>query len=435
MTKKCKSCGETKPRDHFHLAKTNADGYRNKCKSCEAEEHRKWRQSNPERYREIYQRANHKSNLHSRFGITVDEYDQLVALSDGRCAICGESESRDRRLSLDHDHRTGRIRGFLCSRCNLVLGQVDDDKSLLLSAVEYLKFSHDEPIMSARKRASSSEIVDDYDWAMAQRKCEACGDEVTERAKNGDALTLCNPCAHAKHETELLDAKQQCPRCGRYDLALRDFAEHATDCMKENPPQLDGLGYVDVVLEKGPGPDSEFVEVEDDRGNSVSFGEWINPTGDERYWRLRFPIQRGAIPVPVLTSVQDRTEAIHLAQLCAKQQPESYYREPFMPHDWVVNAILLAAGRTKLRERVPQLGSDPMHVPASQLDALGPVTLIGVSRTKLSEQLALHNGAYERAKYYLAGGDSEPIKHDTAPLLGRALVSLYDFVDGIRRAR
>lgn len=50
--------------------------------------------------------------------------------------------------------------------------------------------------------------------------------------------------------------------------------------------------YIDIVMSKGPGPDSEFIEVEDDEGASVKVGEWIAPGADpdmpdDRYWRFR----------------------------------------------------------------------------------------------------------------------------------------------------
>lgn len=112
---------------------------REKCKECTAKEAAIWRRNNPEKHRAIYQRNNHKSNLRLRFGITIEQYNILVAQSDGLCSICREPESRDRRLSLDHDHESGEIRGFLCCRCNLLLGNIKDNIKLLQGAVEYLR--------------------------------------------------------------------------------------------------------------------------------------------------------------------------------------------------------------------------------------------------------------------------------------------------------
>jgi hypothetical protein len=55
------------------------------------------------------------------------------------CAICGRS---DVDLSVDHDHKTGRVRGLLCSRCNLTLGHFDDNAELFRNVVNYLNY-HD----------------------------------------------------------------------------------------------------------------------------------------------------------------------------------------------------------------------------------------------------------------------------------------------------
>lgn len=57
----------------------------------------------------------------------------------GVCKICLRPPAPDRRLSVDHDHRTGAIRGLLCQQCNTLLGQVDDSQELLYRAITYLE--------------------------------------------------------------------------------------------------------------------------------------------------------------------------------------------------------------------------------------------------------------------------------------------------------
>lgn len=64
--------------------------------------------------------------LRQQFGMTIATYDALLAEQNGVCAICKELCSTGRRLSVDHDHSTGRIRGLLCKRCNLFLGVLED---------------------------------------------------------------------------------------------------------------------------------------------------------------------------------------------------------------------------------------------------------------------------------------------------------------------
>lgn len=61
----------------------------------------------------------------------------MYAAQDGRCALCRESEA-NRRLAVDHDHKTGRVRALLCSRCNTALGNLRDDPALMIRAAAYV---------------------------------------------------------------------------------------------------------------------------------------------------------------------------------------------------------------------------------------------------------------------------------------------------------
>ena len=74
------------------------------------------------------------------FGLTQDAYLELYASQGGRCAICKTKPTRQyKRLSIDHDHVTGKVRGLLCMACNTGLGQFKDNDALLCAAVDYLK--------------------------------------------------------------------------------------------------------------------------------------------------------------------------------------------------------------------------------------------------------------------------------------------------------
>lgn len=79
--------------------------------------------------------------LKSKYGLTVAQYDQLMAEQGGRCAICGTSgpdAARWGKLVVDHDHETGEVRGLLCSNCNCAIGLLGDSPEVLRSAAEYL---------------------------------------------------------------------------------------------------------------------------------------------------------------------------------------------------------------------------------------------------------------------------------------------------------
>lgn len=78
--------------------------------------------------------------LQREYGITLDQYNAILKRQGGRCAICGQHSSVFKtRLSVDHCHKTGLIRGLLCMTCNRALARFKDDDRLLQSAAEYIK--------------------------------------------------------------------------------------------------------------------------------------------------------------------------------------------------------------------------------------------------------------------------------------------------------
>ena len=83
--------------------------------------------------------------LEREYGITIDEYNSLLKKQNYRCAICGgegflmDSSRHKIKLVVDHDHKTGAVRGLLCHNCNRALGLFHDAEDNLLNAVDYLK--------------------------------------------------------------------------------------------------------------------------------------------------------------------------------------------------------------------------------------------------------------------------------------------------------
>lgn len=73
-----------------------------------------------------------------RHGLVPEEYAKLLNEQGGVCAICRRTQ-HGKRLAIDHDHLSGRVRGLLCQHCNLALGQFQDDPLRLQAAIEYLK--------------------------------------------------------------------------------------------------------------------------------------------------------------------------------------------------------------------------------------------------------------------------------------------------------
>ncbi len=79
------------------------------------------------------------NNYRKSYGITTSQYEELFMLQNGLCAICKTAQSKlPKRLNVDHDHLTGKIRGLLCATCNLGIGHFKDNSEKLLSAVAYL---------------------------------------------------------------------------------------------------------------------------------------------------------------------------------------------------------------------------------------------------------------------------------------------------------
>lgn len=62
--------------------------------------------------------THHERDLKRRYGITPAEYDAILKKQGGVCDICKKPRTQKRRLHVDHDHRNGKVRGILCSRCN-----------------------------------------------------------------------------------------------------------------------------------------------------------------------------------------------------------------------------------------------------------------------------------------------------------------------------
>jgi hypothetical protein len=81
----------------------------------------------------------HAKALEARYGITRTDYDELYAKQGGVCYICERSTGKTRRLSVDHDHETGRVRGLLCRPCNNLLGHARDSIAFFERCISYLK--------------------------------------------------------------------------------------------------------------------------------------------------------------------------------------------------------------------------------------------------------------------------------------------------------
>jgi len=139
-TKICTKCKEEKHLSEFSKDRAKKSGRTSQCKKCKNDYMKLFRKNNPELCKKYLK----KSTLKMIFGLSLQEYNKILSSQNYRCAICGKKEKRKLNgkicsLSVDHDHKTGKIRGLLCNDCNNGIGRMKDDISLLENAISYLR--------------------------------------------------------------------------------------------------------------------------------------------------------------------------------------------------------------------------------------------------------------------------------------------------------
>lgn len=124
-TRVCLDCKEILPIEEFYPRPANrvrkVDA---RCKACYRAK------QNGERGPDHHKR----NNLKAKYGMTLEEYDEMLDLQGGGCAICGSTNS----LVVDHSHIDGHVRAIICQKCNIALGQADDSIERLRVMIQYL---------------------------------------------------------------------------------------------------------------------------------------------------------------------------------------------------------------------------------------------------------------------------------------------------------
>ena len=136
----CSVCKKEKSIDQFYPRRKKGVqvGYDNRCMDCRKEGNRKWINKNANYHKDRYgARYKRNINLQREYGITIDQYEAMVELQEGRCAICEKDFGK--KLYVDHCHDTGRVRALLCQKCNSGLGMFDDRADLIDRASAYLR--------------------------------------------------------------------------------------------------------------------------------------------------------------------------------------------------------------------------------------------------------------------------------------------------------
>ncbi len=149
---KCPRCNKKRPLSGFNLDKNKKNRRQSWCKLCQSENSVNNAVKNIEKWaaKEGLTATDYRrrKKLARRYGMTLDDFSQMIQEQNGVCAICGLPESKLHRssstdipqnLTVDHCHQTNKVRGLLCDKCNLALSLFCDDIDVLASAISYLR--------------------------------------------------------------------------------------------------------------------------------------------------------------------------------------------------------------------------------------------------------------------------------------------------------
>jgi hypothetical protein len=125
VTKTCTFCHTDKPLTEYHkyITGPRAGKIWSQCKECRKQQLYEWRKAKPEKYKTHYTRAQYKT----KYGLVFNTLGEIAAARTGTCPICLKSKNN---LVVDHDHRTGAFRGYLCHSCNTLLGHVENQEKM-----------------------------------------------------------------------------------------------------------------------------------------------------------------------------------------------------------------------------------------------------------------------------------------------------------------
>jgi hypothetical protein len=145
----CTRCGHT---GEFYPDKSKKDGIHSICVAChktyqknlhardsearnrQLERSKKYRELNPEKYKLGIRNA----TLKKKYGITIEEYNSMLATQNNQCAVCFDAP-KHQRLHVDHNHKTGKVRGLLCQACNVSIGKMKESPELLRRLALYIE--------------------------------------------------------------------------------------------------------------------------------------------------------------------------------------------------------------------------------------------------------------------------------------------------------
>lgn len=147
----CVKCGSTErysdgKGDCMQCAKVRREAKYRRTKDKVFAETKAWALANPDKKAAISERSRLK-----KYGMTPQQHQAILEEQKGLCRICKETLGR---VHIDHDHKTGAVRGLLCHKCNVGLGHFRDDPALLREAAIYLEAHREEVVTTVRHRAT-----------------------------------------------------------------------------------------------------------------------------------------------------------------------------------------------------------------------------------------------------------------------------------------
>jgi len=129
--KVCRLCSVEKEEGEFY-SRSDCSLLRSECRRCTNKTNKAWRERNAEKNRRYIREWRIK-----KYGISKKEYEDMLLSQGGVCAICGKGNG-DKSMCIDHCHTTKKVRGLLCIKCNLMLGQSGDSIGVLANSIIYL---------------------------------------------------------------------------------------------------------------------------------------------------------------------------------------------------------------------------------------------------------------------------------------------------------
>tara|TARA_B100001057_G_scaffold434938_1_gene464927 strand:+ start:171 stop:773 length:603 start_codon:yes stop_codon:yes gene_type:complete len=184
-TKVCPQCGEEKALtfDNFYRSKQTKSGFKPWCKPCVNASNKAYDKANPEQHsrrvvvsrnrtEERKQRHRDSVNKHRnrnylgyrdtnaarKYGVPKGWYKEQIEKQGGRCRICGVkmlTPEHKKYLSVDHNHKTGAVRGVICNGCNTGIGMFKENPVFMEAAIRYLKETANEDHRACKSTCGS----------------------------------------------------------------------------------------------------------------------------------------------------------------------------------------------------------------------------------------------------------------------------------------